>query len=101
MEIVMYLVITLFIGFVYINIAPFIYSDTFGHYIRTKTVTYVYRQGNDIYTSMEFDTLVEECNSWLMFWRIAKLKPDIQEFKFDSKETEDMWNILHLNENKR
>lgn len=94
MEIVICLVVILFIGFVYINIAPFIYSDTFGHYFRTKTVTYVYRQGNGIYTSTEFNTLVEKCNPWLMFWRLGKQKPNIVEYMFDSEETKKIWSVF-------
>ena len=94
MRIIGILIPVAIISLIYLNLAPFIYSDTFGHYLRTKTVTHVYRYENGIYTSMEFDTLVEKCNPWLVFWRIAKLKPNIQEFRFDSTETEEIWNKL-------
>lgn len=85
---------------VYFNIAPFIYSDIWGHYLRTKRKNYVYStketDGNIIIYNkiIVFETIKEKCNPWLNFWHLVKMKPGIIEYEFDSEETKELWNKI-------
>lgn len=81
------------------NIAPFIDSDTWGHYLRIKEKHYVYSiKENDgsitIHNKIVFEMIKEKCNPWLNFWNLVKIKPGIIEYEFDSEETKELWNKI-------
>ena len=83
----------------YFNIAPFIDSDTWGHYLRIKEKHYVYSiketDGSiTIHNKIVLETIIEKCNPWLNFWHLVKIKPGIIEYEFDSEETKELWNKI-------
>ena len=97
----MYYILTMFIiGLIYLNIAPFMYSDTFGHYLRSKTKHYVHQEKDNngnikIYNDIVLmETKKEKCNPWLNWWHLVKLKPHIEEWEFDREETKEIWNKI-------
>ena len=85
---------------IYLNIAPFVHADTFGHYLRTREKHYVYSNQDEhgnitIYNDIsEHEIVKEKCNPWLNFWHLVKMKPGIIEYEFDSEETKELWNKI-------
>jgi hypothetical protein len=90
-------------GFVLLNIAPFFYSDTFGHYMRSETTYYVYcykKEENHFYlsTTTHIETIRERVNPWLNWWGLAKYKPCTYKWVYENEEVKEMWRLIHGNE---
>lgn len=89
--------IVILIALVYLNLVPFIHSDVYGRYFRTKEVYYVHseknRYGDTVIRCNLLDSQIveEKCNPWLMWWHLIKIKPRIIGWKFDSDETRKLW----------
>ena len=85
---------------IYLNIAPFVHADIFGHYLRTREKHYVHSNQDEhgnitIYNDIsEHEIVKEKCNPWLNFWNLVKMKPGIIEYEFDSEETKELWNKI-------
>lgn len=91
------IVALLIISLVIFNIAPFVLSDTFGHYYRTHTHRYVtgkqnYKGDWTIETKTFIDAIKEECNPWLMWWQdilhlpLVNMKPNTSSISYSSDE---------------
>lgn len=81
------------------NVAPFIYSDTFGHYIRCEMKHYVYRDKDRedeirLICKVDFEDIKEPVNPWLEWWHLAKHKPNTDEWSFENEEVERLWNVI-------
>lgn len=95
------IVVIVIFGLIYCNIDPFIHYDIYGHYLRIVTKHYVYSiKKNDgsinlIDEIVEIEVIKEKCNPWMMWWNFVKLKPCIEEFEYESKQTKEIWNKLN------
>lgn len=95
-----YILIVFIIGFICFNIAPIMFFDTFGYYLIIKTKHYVHQEKdsngditiyNDIVT---IEIIKEKCNAWLIWYNLVKLKPNIEEWEFDSEKTHEIWDKI-------
>lgn len=96
----MIIVIYIMLIIVYCNMTPFLYSDTYGHYLRLRRKYYIYTE-KDIFgktilckETIESEVIKEKCNPWLMWAHMVKIKPRIEEYEFDSEETKKKWEKL-------
>jgi len=78
-----------------VNIAPFIYSDVFGHYYRVHTKYFAESEESGdgsvkIYVSSAGKPVKEKCNPWIAWWgllKYTKIKGNTFEIEFDSEDT--------------
>ena len=79
------------------NLAPFVLSDTFGHYYRVHMHTYVFGKQKDngdwdLEVKANIKTIKEKCNPWLMWWQeiihlpLVKMKSNTSSISYSSDE---------------
>ena len=89
------------IALIVFNIAPFILSDTFGHYLVPIHYIYVYGEETPmtimLYAERRFETREEKCNPWLMWWQeitglqLVKMKPNETHYTYQDERIERLW----------
>lgn len=100
-ELLIVMLIFIILFFIIFNIAPFIYADTFGHYLVPIHYIYVYGEVTPmkitLRTQQRFETKKEKCNPWLMWWQnatglqLVKMKPLETYYIYQDERIERLW----------